>query len=100
MTSYPELIRELYNENGIRSFYKGFWPTFWRDVPMYGEFFFIHNYLCKKMIKKSDSDAKRHLKLIWISGIAGVINWLPTFPADIIKSIIQCHQGPETLKMS
>ncbi len=97
MTSYTGLIRSLYNENGIRSLYKGYWATFWRDVPIFGAFFFIYEFLSKTFIKETESDSKKHLKLILISGLAGLCNWVPTYPADLVKSIIQCHDGPKTL---
>ena len=88
MTSYSGLIKSLYNENGIRSLYKGFWATFWRDVPIFGAFFFIYEFLQKEFIDEKDAEAKKHLKLILISGLAGICNWVPTYPADLVKSII------------
>ena len=99
MTSYTQLIRELYSENGIRSLYKGFWATFWRDVPIFGAFFFIYEYLSKAFIREDDTSANRHLKLVLISGLAGMCNWIPTYPADLVKSIIQCHPAKETLSI-
>ncbi len=68
--------------------YKGFWATFWRDVPIFGAFFFIYDFLSRKIIKEKDNEATKHLKLIMISGLAGVCNWVPTYPADLVKSII------------
>lgn len=98
MTSYTGLIKDLYAENGIRSLYKGFWGTFWRDVPIFGAFFFIYEYLSATFINdKVDTETSKHLKLILISGLAGICNWVPTYPADLVKSIIQCHPGKETL---
>ena len=87
-TSYFELIKSLYNENGIRSLYRGFWSTFWRDVPMFGAFFFIYEYLSKSLIKEKESQSSKHMKLIFISGLAGLCNWVPTYPCDLVKSII------------
>jgi solute carrier family 25 carnitine/acylcarnitine transporter 20/29 len=97
MTSYAGLIKELYSERGIRSLYKGYWATFWRDVPIFGAFFFIYEYLNKMFIK--EGEASKHFKLILISGLAGICNWVPTYPADLVKSIIQCHPGKDTLTM-
>jgi solute carrier family 25 carnitine/acylcarnitine transporter 20/29 len=72
----------------MRSIYRGFWATFWRDVPIFGAFFFIYDFWTRELIKESDSMAKKHLKLIFISGLAGLCNWVPTYPADLVKSII------------
>ena len=99
MTSYTGLIKSLYQENGIRSIYRGFWATFWRDVPIFGAFFFIYDFWTRELIKDSDSAANKHMKLILISGLAGLCNWVPTYPADLVKSIIQCHPGRETLSI-
>ena len=99
MTSYTELIRELYGEQGIRSIYRGFWATFWRDVPIFGAFFFINDFLTKECVSDRDNAASKHFKVIMIAGLAGLCNWVPTYPVDLVKTIIQCHPGKETLKM-
>ena len=93
MTSYTELIRELYRENGMRSIYRGFWATFWRDVPIFGAFFFINDFLTREFISEKESATSKHLKIIAIAGLAGMCNWVPTYPVDLVKTIIQCHPG-------
>lgn len=87
-TSYLHLIKSLYKENGFRSIYRGFWATFWRDVPMFGAFFFIYEYLSKSLINEKESKSSQYMKLIFISGLAGIINWVPTYPFDLVKSKI------------
>jgi solute carrier family 25 (mitochondrial carnitine/acylcarnitine transporter), member 20/29 len=72
----------------MRSIYRGFWATFWRDVPIFGAFFFIYDFWTRELIRENDSMASKHLKLVLISGLAGLCNWVPTYPADLVKSII------------
>lgn len=89
MTSYTQLIKDIYHDNGLKGFYKGFWSMFWRDVPCYGLLFFTYDYLCRMSIKPSDDGAVKYLKIAMASGIAGVLNWLPSYPLDVVKTIIQ-----------
>ena len=88
MTSYPKMIKQLYSENGIRSLYRGYWSTFWRDVPLFGAYFFVYEFLCKQFIKPTDNEVKKHFKLVMIGGLAGTLNWVPSFPIDVVKTII------------
>lgn len=88
MTSYTGLIKSLWQENGIKGIYRGYWATFWRDVPIFGAYFFIYDFLTREIIYESDSEKRKHLKLVMISGLAGICNWVPTYPADLVKSII------------
>ena len=83
----------------MRSLFKGYWPTFWRDVPTFGLFFFVYENLKNLMIKDTDSNGILHAKLVLASGFAGIINWIPTYPFDLIKSIIQCDTHHEARTM-
>jgi len=41
---YRQVTREIYLADGARGFYKGFWPSFWRDVPTYGIYFLSYDF--------------------------------------------------------
>lgn len=62
-------------------------------MPTYGLFFFVYEYLKNLLIKETDSFTVQHAKLVFVSSFAGVINWIPTYPFDLIKSIIQCDNS-------
>jgi hypothetical protein len=47
MTSYKVLLPHILSTEGYQGLYKGFWPTFWRDVPGLGLYFFTYDYLKK-----------------------------------------------------
>lgn len=89
MTSYTKLIKEIYRGNGLKGFYRGFWAMFWRDVPSYGLLFFTYDYLCRISMKKDDTEAMRYFKIAIASGTAGVLNWIPSYPLDVVKTIVQ-----------
>jgi hypothetical protein len=61
---------------------------FWRDVPAYGCFFFIYNYLENLLKNPKDSFTKEYLKKLFAIGVAGFVNWIPTYPFDVLKTII------------
>ena len=63
----------------------------WRDVPAYGLLFFTYDHLCNWWIKREDSDWVVYSKKMLASGISGVLNWLPSYPLDVVKSIVQTH---------
>ncbi len=83
----------------MRGLYKGFGATCLRDAPSYGSFFFILDYFERHFIYESDSPALVHSKKMTIMAIAGMINWGYSFPADLVKTTIQCHIGPDTPKI-
>lgn len=80
-------------ERGFRGFYRGFWAMFWRDVPAYGILFATYDYLCRALIKDTDSTYMVYTKKVVASGCAGVLNWIPSYPLDVIKSIIQTSRS-------
>lgn len=60
---------------------------FWRDVPTYGLFFFSYDWLCKKVNLKEEKNAEFYAKKFFAGGVAGILNWVPTYFADVFKSI-------------
>ena len=99
MTHYTKLTKEIYEQRGIRGFYRGFWAMFWRDVPAYGILFATYDYLCRTLIKDTDSTHMVYAKKILASGIGGVLNRIPSYPLDVVKSVIQTSTGPVTPKL-
>ena len=83
-----DMTMHIMQQKGLRGFYRGYWATVLRDVPAYGAFFFIYEYLQRHLISHKDSDLMVNFKRLAFGGIAGVINWMITYPPDLIKSII------------
>ena len=72
---------------------------FWRDVPWYGVLFFTFDYVTKLLLKEDDSKLMVFLKKSFACGIAGVVNWLPSYPIDVVKSMAQTHTGETPLRI-
>lgn len=95
MTAYKAVIKSIWKNEGVKGFYRGYWAMFWRDVPAYGLLFFTYEYLRREFIYPTDSTAIVYLKKLFCIGFAGVLNWGPTFPFDVIKNIIQSCDRPK-----
>lgn len=78
----------------MKGLYRGFWATFWRDVPSWAIYFAAFEwmkqlgpkYINKHNIKESQLD---HMKMLWTinaGGMAGVLSWAACIPQDVIKS--------------
>lgn len=66
---------------------------FWRDVPWYGVFFWTYDFLSRKLINENDSNLKIFFKKCFACGVAGIVNWMPSYPVDVVKSLMQTHMG-------
>jgi len=40
---YKHEISRMVKLEGFRSLYKGFWPTFWREIPGWGVYFYVYD---------------------------------------------------------
>lgn len=85
-----QMCGRILKSEGVLGFFKGFWPTFMREVP--GYFFFFGGYeTCRHALTppgqcKDDIGA---LRIVLSGGVGGVSLWLAIFPADVIKSRVQ-----------
>ena len=79
--------------------YKGFWATFWRDVPGWGVYFYAYEGL-KVLVSKNlkPEQRKKHDVLIRLmsGGLAGQLSWIVTYPFDVIKTRMMCDNSPNT----
>lgn len=98
-THYVEVIKEIYKQDGVKGFYRGYWPTFWRDVPSFASFFFVYEYIQRGFIKPDDTPMVAHAKKLGAIGVAGIFNHCPFYPFDVIKSNIQIDKNkvPKTM---
>ena len=39
--NYSDDLYRIVENEGVRGLYRGFWATFWRDVPSWGVFFYV-----------------------------------------------------------
>ncbi|CAN0171239.1 unnamed protein product [Ectocarpus sp. 6 AP-2014] len=90
--------RGLVAEHGLRGgLYAGLGPTLLREVPGYA-FYFATYEACKRVLlgNGSGEDSSRGpvlLKTAVSGALAGIAAWLPTYPADVVKSRMQSAGG-------
>lgn len=84
--NYRKEMTNIVNREGKRGIFKGFWITFWRDVPSWGVYFATYEYL--KTWEEKYNIRNTTPKLMLYGGIAGVVCWISTYPTDIVKTII------------
>ena len=105
-----QLIAQTYRIDGLGGYYKGFWSTFWRDVPGWGVYFYSYEGL-KELFKRAilrlgyleDSNEYKRREFLFrlmAGGFAGQLSWIISFPFDVVKTQIQCNMtGGKTPKM-
>jgi len=78
-----------------RGLFRGFWPTFWRDVPPLGIYFYTYEYLKSRLrgTEKTDKFSSRLLS----GGVAGTVCWLVAFPMDVIKTRMMVSQDKHSI---
>jgi hypothetical protein len=80
--------------------YRGFWASLWREIPGWGSYFMIYDYI-KKVSPFQNQD--KRMNLLWTcnaGGLAGLVSWVVTIPQDIVKTMQQTHSEERPLKIS
>jgi len=81
--------RHLFKEGGIKAFYRGGVAMTYRDVPTYGIYMFVYEYLKERIQKSSIADKDGMVSSTLAGGLAGSSCWFCAHPADVVKSLIQ-----------
>ncbi|KAG8181231.1 hypothetical protein JTE90_002911 [Oedothorax gibbosus] len=91
------LAKEIFKNEGILGFFRGFGVTIVREMP--GYFFFFGGYELTRILLTPEGMKKENiglLRTIFAGGVGGVSFWLAIFPADAIKSILQISRGNDS----
>ena len=95
MTNRPTLFstsKTLYQQEGMKGFFRGL-PALWmRDIPFYIVFFTSYTTYIDAAINYHNVNDKSELSkfhFIFGGGIAGACGWACVFPFDVIKSRMQ-----------
>ena len=86
-----DLLKRVGSEYGVRGIFKGQGITLWREVPGFGLYFGIYEYLVKRKMKENNvkrSQISTGHQLLY-GALSGYGLWLGVYPTDIIKSKIQ-----------
>lgn len=92
-------------DEGVRGLFRGFWVTFWRDLPSWAAYFWayelfkLHGGVTETERSGQSLSNNQILMKMGAGGLAGVISWLVCFPFDIVKTVIQTSEGrPLTMR--
>ena len=77
-----------FKDINIRFLYKGFTPTFFREMPGFAIYFSTYEYLKKKTFTDYNKKIDYTSSFLY-GGIAGVTSWIFIYPQDKIKTILQ-----------
>jgi solute carrier family 25 (mitochondrial carnitine/acylcarnitine transporter), member 20/29 len=90
---YREYVPKLVATEGFTALYKGFWATFWRDMPAWAAYFYFYAAFKELFGKLSagyldESKQKRivFFEKVMAGGLAGCGSWLVSYPFDIVKT--------------
>ena len=83
------IFMERYKSCGIKGCYIGMIPTLCRETPSYAVYFASYEYLCRFFSPSGLSEDASYTSLMLAGGISGALGWTSTYPADVVKTVIQ-----------
>jgi hypothetical protein len=84
-----ECVRAILNVEGWSGLLlRGIGPTLAREIPSYGLYFWVYGFLT------SWTDLGPATPLVF-GASAGMASWLPVYPIDVVKTLIQNTSGEE-----
>ncbi|OJZ82697.1 mitochondrial carrier [Aspergillus piperis CBS 112811] len=96
-----DVVRQLYQEGGIRSVFRGSAMTLARDGPGSAAYFAAYEYIKRTLTPKdAEGNVTGQLSMpavLAAGGAAGIAMWIPVFPVDTIKSRLQSAPGRPTI---
>jgi solute carrier family 25 carnitine/acylcarnitine transporter 20/29 len=92
--------------DGVKGMFKGYWPTFFRDVPGWAVFFYAYELFKKLVLTEPDPEKREKMgrnfweffKRFMAAGVAGICSWSVGFPFDVIKTNMMLSKEPLTMK--
>ena len=79
-------------EGGVHALFRGLAPTLAREIPGNAAYFGVYSLLKMQLAKMQGLESTTQLKtgsLMIAGGLAGAAFWIPTLPADTVKTRIQ-----------
>lgn len=92
--SMRSIIRDIYQMQGIKGFFRGYESTFYRDTPAFGAYFLVYN----RMMKTLEEPLGPVLAAFISGGAAGAVSWGIIYPMDIVKSRVQMSNADIPVK--
>ncbi|KAF2367777.1 Mitochondrial substrate/solute carrier [Trinorchestia longiramus] len=80
-------LMDLYRTAGVRGCYYGLGSMALRDVPSFGYYMVIYEFMMRQIAGREE--AASPATLMFCGGMAGAISWVTIVPIDVIKSRVQ-----------
>ena len=88
-----DAIKKIYKKDGLFSgIGKGYWVTCTREVPAFAFYFGTYDFLCRVAMRRKGLSHVDQLSPVFIcmaGGIGGIMAWVVSYPADVVKSRYQ-----------
>lgn len=84
------LISRL-NTLGIRGCCVGAVATVIRETPSYAVYFSSYEFFCRSFSSNGSSSDCSNFQLMLAGGLSGTLGWVSTYPADVIKTVVQAQ---------
>merc|ERR1712125_254607 len=74
-------------------FLTGLGPTLAREVPSYGIYFLVYGVFMQTQI----ASLLGNIAPLVFGALSGMASWIPVYPVDVVKTLVQNSDGKETL---
>lgn len=86
--------RAIYKSHGVPGLYRGWNSTLWREVPAFGAYFSVYDFVKDAVNDYYNSHGDRAEAHTWLAsafagGVSGSVTWIMIYPVDVIKTRIQ-----------
>lgn len=85
-SGFGDCAKQLYNEGGIRSLFRGGIVTLLRDVPGNAVYFGGYSFFKNTFRQMEGRETASFGSIFAAGGLAGVCNWIVAIPFDVLKS--------------
>ena len=88
-----DAFKNILKKNGVRGIFKGLELTLLREVPAFAVYFSSYHYICQSIAKYlGNGTTYNNVSPVYLclsGGVSGVLCWIVTYPADVVKSRVQ-----------
>uniref|UniRef100_A0A7E4W4T4 S-adenosylmethionine mitochondrial carrier protein n=2 Tax=Panagrellus redivivus TaxID=6233 RepID=A0A7E4W4T4_PANRE len=94
-TTLSGLVRQTYQTDGFRGFYRGYLTTVFREIPFSFIEFPIWEFLKRRWAAHKNRDKCKPFESAVCGSIAGSFSAAVTTPLDVAKTRVMLYQGPD-----
>lgn len=87
-----QCVQRILRTQGFAGLYKGMGVMAARDIPSYGIYLVVFEFIDETMHKYKLTDPQGICSSVLAGGLAGTISWAAIFPLDVLKSRIQADE--------